>query len=115
MQGYLDSLLGADADVEALASDQLEGGLVRLEDAALLLVGGCGGIEYLLEEQDPQLALARMQRLPLGGRIKAMGQQLLRHRRMEPAMVENAANVLQRVWRRRQLQRQEQQQALGEA
>ncbi|WIA13678.1 hypothetical protein OEZ85_007238 [Tetradesmus obliquus] len=114
-QGYLDSLLGADADVEALASDQLEGGLVRLEDAALLLVGGCGGIEYLLEEQDPQLALARMQRLPLGGRIKAMGQQLLRHRRMEPAMVENAANVLQRVWRRRQLQRQEQQQALGEA
>ncbi|WIA33826.1 hypothetical protein OEZ86_006935 [Tetradesmus obliquus] len=114
-QGYLDSLLGADADVEALASDHLEGGLVRLEDAALLLVGGCGGIAYLLEEQDPQLALARMQRLPLGGRIKAMGQQLLRHRRMEPAMVENAANVLQRVWRRRQLQRQEQQQALREA
>jgi hypothetical protein len=106
LQGYLDMLLGNDADVDTLGSDQLEEGLVRLEDAALLLVGGC---EYLLEEGDGQLALARMARLPLGGRIKAMGQQLLRHRRMQSAMVENAANVLQRVWRRRQLQRREQQ------
>jgi hypothetical protein len=107
MQGYLDMLLGNDADVDTLGSDQLEEGLVRLEDAALLLVGGC---EYLLEEGDGQLALARMARLPQGSRIKAMGQQLLRHRRMQSAMVGNAANVLQRVWRRRQLQRREQQQ-----
>lgn len=102
-------LLGNDADVDTLGSDQVEEGLVRLEDAALLLVGRC---EYLLEDAEGQLALARMTRLPPGVRIKAMGQQLLRHRRMQSAMVENAANVLQRVWRRRQLQQQEQQQVM---
>lgn len=100
LQSYLDTLLGNDADVDSLATDQVEDGLLRLEDAALILVGGCA---YLLDEDNGQLAMARMARLPLNSRIQAMGRQLLQHRRMQGTMMVNAANVLQRVWRRRQL------------
>jgi hypothetical protein len=105
-QGYVDGLLSNEAQVDTLHSDQLEEGLLRLEDVALILVCGCS---YLLAEQSPGLAMARTVRLPLGAQISTMGKQLLTHRRMHDSMTANAAAVLQRVWRARQrhLKRQE--------
>lgn len=102
-QGYVDGLLSSEAQVDTLHGNQLEEGLLRLEDVALILVCGCS---YLLAEQSPGLAMARTVRLPLGAQISTMGKQLLTHRRMHDSMTANAAAVLQRVWRARQRQRQ---------
>jgi hypothetical protein len=98
LQSYLDSILGSDVTGDSFDSDQLEDGLGRLEDAALILVNGCG---YLLDGPE-QLEVARMARLPLSKHLQAMGRQLLQHRRMADTMVSHAAAVLQRVWRQRQ-------------
>lgn len=103
LQGYVDGLLNSEAQVDTLHSDQLEDGLLRLEDVALILVCGCS---YLLAEDSQEMALARTVRLPQGAQITALGKQLLTHRRMRDSMVSNAAAVLQRVWRARQRQRQ---------
>lgn len=102
-QSYVDGLLSNEAHVDTLHSDQLEEGLLRLEDVALIMVCGCG---YLLAENTQGMALARTLRLPLDTQIATMGKQLLTHRRMQDGMVMNAAAVLQRVWRSRQRQRQ---------
>lgn len=103
VQSYVDGLLSSEAAVDTLHSEQLEEGLLRLEDVALILVCGCN---YLLAEDSQTLAMARTMRLPLGAQIATMGKQLLTHRRMQDSMVLNAAAVLQRVWRARQRQRQ---------
>lgn len=103
VQSYVDGLLSSEAAVDTLHSEQLEEGLLRLEDVALILVCGCS---YLLAEDSQTLTMARTMRLPLGAQIATMGKQLLTHRRMQDSMVLNAAAVLQRVWRARQRQRQ---------
>jgi hypothetical protein len=107
----VDGLLSSEAQVDTLNSDQLEGGLLRLEDTALILVHGCG---YLLADDSQELAAARTLRLPLGAQITALGRQLLTHRRMRDGMVANAASVLQRIWRARQRQRQLMREEAGE-
>jgi hypothetical protein len=99
----MDGLLSSDAQVDTLHSDQLEEGLLRLEDVVLILVGGSS---YLLAEDSQELAMARTLRLPLGAQIATMGKQLLTHRRMHEGMVANAVAVIQRVWRARQRQRE---------
>lgn len=99
-------MLSNEADTEALESDQLEDGLVRLEDAALILVGGCS---YLIDDMGhPELSAARMARLPQSSHMRMLGQQLVRHNRMKEGMVVSAALVLQRIWLRRKKQRQQQ-------
>lgn len=96
LQSYLDSFLGADIDVESIGPDQLEDGLVRLEDAALILLGNCS---YLLDEmEDKHLAKARMARLPMNSHVKTMGRQLVQHRKMKENIVLAAALVMQRAW-----------------
>eukprot|EP00878_Enallax_costatus_P005108 GHUV01005370.1.p1 GENE.GHUV01005370.1~~GHUV01005370.1.p1 ORF type:complete len:604 (+),score=218.67 GHUV01005370.1:107-1918(+) len=105
-QSYLSSLLSNETVLEALDPDQLEDGLVRLEDAALILVDRCN---YLLDDgANKDLAAARMARLPLNSHVKVLGQQLLRHRNMKEGMVVSAALVMQRTWLRRQKLRQQQ-------
>jgi hypothetical protein len=46
-QAYVDGLLSSEAQANTLHSDRLETGLLRLEDAALILVCDCS---YLLAE-----------------------------------------------------------------
>lgn len=105
MQSYLSSLLGKEAETQSLESDQLEDGLVRLEDAALILVGGCN---YLIDEMSRKdLSVARLARLPQSCHMKALGQQLVRHNRIKEGMVVSAALVMQRIWLRRRKQRQQ--------
>lgn len=106
MQTYLSNLLSNDTGLEAMDPDQLEEGLVRLEDAALILVDRCN---YLLDDgSNKALLAARMARLPLNSHMKVLGQQLLRHRHMKDGMVVSAALVMQRTWLRRQKLRQQQ-------
>jgi hypothetical protein len=107
-QSYVESLLGSQADSGGPASQALEQGLLRLEDAALITLSGCSYLLALPQDNGQQaaLALARMARLPLGAQIGAMGAELLLHRRCQDGMTGNAAAVLQRVWRARQRQRQ---------
>lgn len=62
----MDGLLSSEAEVDTLNSDQLEEGLLRLEDVALILVHGCS---YLLAEDSQELAAARTLRLPLGAQV----------------------------------------------
>lgn len=100
-QRYLDGVLAPGADEDGAASAQLEEGLARLEDAALIVTGG-RSIAYLLAPEDGGLALARMTRLPLSAQLPAMGAVLLQHRRMAGTMAVHAARVLQAAWRRRQ-------------
>jgi hypothetical protein len=102
VQAYMDGLLSSDAQVDTLHSDQLEEGLLKLEDVVLILVGGSS---YLLAEESQELAMARTLRLPLGAQIATIGKQLLTHRRMHEGMVANAVAVIQRVWRVRQRER----------
>ncbi|KAG2434787.1 hypothetical protein HXX76_007672 [Chlamydomonas incerta] len=97
-------LTGADGHGAAgdSAAGELEDALCRLEDCAIIMLRQA---RYMLECPDLDVTYDRVRRLPLQGRLAAVGRAILVWRQHEDTVQNLAALVVQSVWRNWKAQR----------
>lgn len=88
--------LDADPTSDQLNPEEVDAQLCRLEDAALLV---SQRLEYIVEASSPEVAAARMKRAASATHVRLLAADLQTYRHAKDSMRNNAAQVVQTVWR----------------